>query len=156
MEKVLVVAKTHMGQNRACIGGLSLRTFENVRLLLAGERNHPADTPFDGCLQSDGNSDKVFISRKGGIPTCSTGYWLTTLPLTRTSAFNKTYYTIQSVVHKGSDYYRATFVIAYVGFAEPLPEIPANTLIRVSMCRWFKREEYSEERCYLQISGWYL
>lgn len=211
MEKVLVVAKTHMGQGKVCVGGLSLRTLENVRLLLPGERSHAADTPFDvgqvwnlelrrvrnirpphvedvivnaqsqlgqqhnmretllqhiqpwhggltqlfdGCLQSDG--DKVFISRKGGIPSCSTGYWLTTLPLTRIIAFNKTYYTIQSVVHRGRDYYRATFAIAYVGFAEPLSEIPANTLIRVSMCRWFKREEYSEERCYLQISGWYL
>ncbi len=212
MEKVLVVAKTHMGQGKACIGGLSLRTCENVRLLLPGDHNHPAATPFDvgqvwnlelrkvrnsrpphvedmvvhaqnyahslpslrdtllqhiqpwhggltqlfdGCLQSDG--DKVFISRNGGIPSCSTGYWLTTLPLIRrASAFNKTYYTIQSVVHRGADYYRATFAIAYVGFAEPLAEIPANTLVRVSMCRWFKREEYSEERCYLQISGWYL
>jgi hypothetical protein len=48
------------------------------------------------------------------------------------------------------------FSIPYVGFAEPLSEIPANTLIRVSMCRWWRREEYEEEKCYLQISGWYL
>ncbi|MGH2506295.1 MAG: hypothetical protein ACRDHZ_02595, partial [Ktedonobacteraceae bacterium] len=47
MEQVLVVAKTHMSQGKTCIGGLSLHTFENVRLKLPGDHNHPADTPFD-------------------------------------------------------------------------------------------------------------
>ncbi len=211
MEKVLVVAKTHMSQGKACIGGLSLSTFENVRLKLPGERNHPAETPFDvgqvwnlelrnvrdtepphvedvivtaqeqvgqqnnmrgkllqhiqpwrggltqlfdGYLQGDGN--KAFISRKGGVPSCSTGYWLLTTPLTHSRVYDKDYYTINSLVHKGQELYRTTFSIRYVGFAEPLPEIPINTLVRVSMCRWFRREDYIEERCYLQISGWYL
>jgi hypothetical protein len=211
MEKVLVVAKTHMGKDKACVGGLSLQTFKGVRLLLPGNHNHPTDTSFDvgqvwnlnlrhsnqctpphvedaiihaqkqigqqsnirgkllqhiepwrggltqlfdGRLQ--GERDKCFITRKGGLPSCSTGYWLTTLPLTLTYIREKAYYTIHSVVHKEQDYYRATFSIAYVGFAEPLPELPANTLIRVSLCRWWRREEYEEEKCYLQISGWYL
>lgn len=211
MEKVLVVAKTHMSQGKACIGGLNLRTFENVRLKLPGERNHPAETPFDvgqvwnlelrnvrdtepphvedvivstqnyvhslpsllstlienvhpwqggltqlfdGYLQGDGN--KAFISRKGGVPLCSTGYWLPTMPLTHALVYGKDCYMVSSLVHKGQDLHRATFSIPYVGFAEPLPEIPAHTLVRVSMCRWFRREDYSEERCYLQISGWYL
>src|SRR5258708_18182970 len=153
MERVLVVAKTHMGPDRACVGGLSLRTYKNVRLLLPGSHSHVADTPFevgqvwnlelrkaphpmpphmedsiitgqdyvhslpslrsallqhiepwkgglseifDGYLQGDGH--KAFISRKGGVPECSTGYWLTTIPLTRASVARKTYYTIQSVV----------------------------------------------------------
>jgi hypothetical protein len=211
MKDILIVAKTHMGSGKACVGGLSLRTSKNVRLLLPGNNNHPSDTPFevgqiwtmdlqpaahptpphvedmiftnhnyltsypyiregllqrvqpwkggltqlfDGLLQ--GERDKCFISRSGGIPPCSTGYWLTTIPLSLTSIRGKEYYLINSVVHKDQEFYRATFSIRYVGFADPLPEIPANTLIRVSLARWWKQEDYSEERCYLQISGWYL
>lgn len=211
MERVLIVAKTHMGPGKACVGALSLRTFKNVRLRLPGDTNHPADTPFDvgqvwnvdlgpankltpphtedmvmhtgnyvqsypyirdtllqhiepwkggltqlfdGCLQSDGRG--CYISHNGGVPSCSTGYWLTTLPLTLTSIRDKAYYSVLSVVHKGQEYYRGTFSIPYVGFADPIPTILANTLVRVSLARWWQREVYCEERCYLQISGWYL
>lgn len=211
MEQVLIVAKTRMGQGKVCIGGLSLRRSENVRLMLPGGTNHPTTTPFevgqvwnvdlrnighvkpphvedtmiqaqtyshaipslrdmliksiqpwtggltqlfDGYLQGDGN--KAFISRKGGVPSGSTGYWLPTHPLTHTPMHGKDYYAINSWVHQGQEIYRANFLIPYVGFAQPLPELPANTLIRVSMCRWFRREDNVEERCYLQISGWYV
>lgn len=211
MEKVLVVAKTHLGPNKFCVGGLSLRACKNVRLLLPGDRHHPLDTPFevgqvwdlalravahprpphvedmtireqayitthvnlrgqllqriqpwkggltqlfDGCLQ--GERGKAFIARNSAVPLCSTGYWLTTIPLTLTRIGYKAYYTLPSVVHQGQDFYRDTFTIPYVGIPEPLPEIPANTLIRVSLARWWRREEYEEERCYLQISGWYI
>jgi hypothetical protein len=109
---------------------------------------------FDGYLQGDGR--KVFISRSGGLPSCSTGYWLTTIPLTLICAYGKAYYTIDSVARKGQEFYRSAFSICYVGFAEPLPEIPANTLVRVSLARWWRKEEHDEERCHLQISGWYL
>lgn len=211
MESVLVVAKTHMGGGKACVGGLNLRSGKNVRLRLPGDKSHPENTPFevgqvwemalhpishprpphvedaiiraqnyvisypglrgkllqhiqpwtggltqvfDGFLQ--GQRDKCFISRSGGIPSCSTGYWRTTIPLTRTCIGSKDYYAIRSVVHQGKDLYRGTFVIRYVGFAAPLEEIPADALVRVSLARWWRREEYEEERCYLQISGWYL
>ena len=155
MERVLIVAKTHMGPDKACVGALSLHTCKNVRLLLPGNNNHPADTHFDvgqvwqldlrpstrltpphvedmivyeqkplglqtnmrgkllqhiepwrggltqlfdGCLQSDGNS--CFISRQGGIPSCSTGYWLTTIPLTLTSIHEKASYAISSYISR--------------------------------------------------------
>ncbi len=211
MDKVLIVAKTHMGPGKACVGGLNLDTGKSVRLLLPGNNNQPEDTPFevgqiwqldlrrstrlipphvedmnvhdqrlvglqtnmrgkilqyiepwrggltqlfDGLLQSDGSS--CYIAYDTGIPQCSTGYWLTTIPLTLTYIREKAYYAISSVVHRGQEYYRGTFTIRYVGFAEPIPEIPARTLIRVSLARWWQREVYCEERCYLQISGWYL
>ena len=109
---------------------------------------------FDGCLQ--GKRGKAFISCNSSIPLCSTGYWLTTIPLTLTRISNRAYYTIHSVVHQNQDFYRDIFNIPYVGVPEPLSELPADTLIRVSLARWWRREEYDEERCYLQISGWYL
>jgi hypothetical protein len=110
---------------------------------------------FDGCLQGD-DRQSVFISQVGGVPKCSTGFWLTTLPLTLHTFDGRAYYKIDSVVHKGSLISHATYAIRYVGFAEPLLEIPQNTLVRVSLCRWWKKDERTEERCYLQISGWYI
>lgn len=50
----------------------------------------------------------------------------------------------------------AMFSIKYVGFAEPINKIPAGTLVRVSLARWWRPTETSEERCYLQLSGWYV
>lgn len=109
---------------------------------------------FEGCLQSDG--DKCYITRAYGLPSCSTGYWLTTIPLTLSHIYGKDYYRLNSVARKGQEFYRATFSIRYVGVDDPIPEIPANTLVRVSLARWWRRDESVEERCYLQISGWYL
>jgi hypothetical protein len=44
----------------------------------------------------------------------------------------------------------------YVGFVQKIKKIPAGTLIRISLARWWKPEDSDiEERCYLQLSGWY-
>jgi hypothetical protein len=48
--------------------------------------------------------------------------------------------------------------IKHVGAGPPEPEIPAGSLIRVSLSRWWAPEESNanlEARCYLQISGRY-
>ena len=40
----------------------------------------------------------------------------------------------------------------------PIKVIPAGTLVRVSLARWWRPEDSEpnfEERCYLQLSGWY-
>ncbi|MFH1320564.1 MAG: hypothetical protein ABII90_07920 [Bacteroidota bacterium] len=44
--------------------------------------------------------------------------------------------------------------ISYVGFQNPVDKIPAGTLVRISLARWWSPNE-DEERCYLQLSGWY-
>src|SRR4051794_19407336 len=46
MERVLIVAKTHMG-NDACVGGLALDTNSNVRLLRPGGSHQPENTRFE-------------------------------------------------------------------------------------------------------------
>ncbi len=45
--------------------------------------------------------------------------------------------------------------IPFVGLQEPIDEIPAGTLLRVSLARWWSPNENTEERCYLQLSGYY-
>ena len=47
--------------------------------------------------------------------------------------------------------------LKYVGEPAPLPSLPAGTLVRVSLARWWRPDddESFPERCYLQLSGWY-
>ncbi len=108
------------------------------------------DSLFDGQIVV---SDTVaYINRVKGIPVCSTGYWLSDRDLTliyRRSS--KPYYCLLlSAAAPQKKLY-----IRYVGFTAPIVRIPASTLIRVSLARWWVPADAEDERCYLQISGWY-
>ncbi|HEX8597215.1 MAG TPA: hypothetical protein VF952_01710 [Chloroflexia bacterium] len=89
-----------------------------------------------------------YINDIMGVPGRSTGFWLTDKPL-------------QKVVDK-KVYYRyprpqGACLIPYVGYAPATDLIPAHTLVRLSLARWWKPHDAEiEERCYLQLSGWYL
>lgn len=109
---------------------------------------------FDGLLVFDNKSS--YISRARGIPKCSTGYWLPDDQLTLSYRDNKPYYQIKHVIAVGNSHYGVTLWISYVGFADPIQQIPAGALVRVSLARWWTSSGASEERCYLQLSGWYL
>ena len=134
MERVLIVAKTHM-RSGACVSGLTRDTNRSIRLLTPDGSNQPANAPFEvgqvweiefqprpeiipphvedvlvtqqRCI---GQSSKLrniliqrvrpwqdgpehlfdgkltientsYISRAGGLPNQSTGYWLPSNPL---------------------------------------------------------------------------
>jgi putative nucleic acid modification protein with dual OB domain len=47
MVSVLIVAKTHMGKDTACVGALNLETNEGIRLLGSNGSKQPKDTKFD-------------------------------------------------------------------------------------------------------------
>jgi ATP-dependent DNA helicase RecQ len=48
--------------------------------------------------------------------------------------------------------------LTFVGFQEPVPELPAGTLLRVSLAHWWRPKERPAEelRCFVQLSGWFL
>jgi hypothetical protein len=207
MERVLIVARTHMS-NDVCIGGLALDSNRNVRLLRPGGFHQPENTPFEvGQIWEldfhqrprlipphiedvivteehyigqqphlrnflmqhvqpwQGGLDKLFdgllvidsasgyICRRNGIPKCSVGYWLPDNSLTATLKNNKFSYQISG---ESSSRYRKSPAIKYVGCSNPIYRIPAGSLLRVSLARWWVQAETDEERCYLQLSGWYL
>jgi len=211
MERVLIVAKTHM-KNGACVSGLTHNTNKSIHLLNPDSSNQPADAPFDvGQVwelefhprinpepphvedvivtreryigQSPNIRDTLlqrvpiwrgdpkvlfdgllvfenmtsYISKSKGIPTCSTGYWLPNSPLILKQRYGKPYYIIKREVSLGNNLYRVTLSIPYVGFTGPIQTIPADTLVRVSLARWWPKSGPIEERnCHLQLSGWYL
>lgn len=101
---------------------------------------------FETYLRFTGNG-RGYISSQVGLPTNSTGFWISDRDL------------IEMQSDTGRIFYEYSDVrqITYVGLIATLPIIPAGTLLRVSLARWWKPEDVEiEERCYLQLSGWYL
>jgi hypothetical protein len=95
-----------------------------------------------------------YVNNIMGVPSVSTGFWQPDRPLTLTEEATGPHY--HYPMPHGS---RAVRSLKYVGYAPSLPVIPAGTLVRLSLARWWRPEEAStevEERCYLQLSGWYL
>ena len=102
------------------------------------------DTLFDGLLQWT-SSGSGYISESRTIPNCSVGFWIPDKDLTRQDFNGKVRYSYPFRWRN----------IPFVGFQSALGLIPANTLVRVSLARWWSNNN-DEERCYLQLSGWYV
>jgi len=100
------------------------------------------DNLFDNFLQWENGSG--YINKEKGIPKMSVGFWISDKDLTKFETKFGIRYS-----------YNEDRKLKYVGYENPVNIIPRNTLIRVSLARWFKRDIYTEERCYLQLSGWY-
>lgn len=112
------------------------------------------DNLFDGKLQWT-EGDSGYISETGGIPKNSVGFWITDKELKRRDYKEKVRYSyLLSQSISGSFLHNQWRNISFVGFQEPIETIPSGTLVRVSLARWWSPDE-SEERCYLQLSGWY-
>lgn len=93
---------------------------------------------FDGVLGWTRNGSGYADERQ--LPNVSTGFWIPNIAL----EFRDGYY------YHG-DYHR----LRYVGLADPAPIIAAGSLVRVSLARWWAPEGDNNQRCYLQLSGWY-
>lgn len=79
-------------------------------------------------------------------PSHSVGFWISNQPLT----FEEGYYCYPGKYMCPKRRFR------YKGLVKPVDVIPADTLLRVSLARWWKPEDSDlEERCYTQLSGWY-
>lgn len=106
------------------------------------------DQVFGGVLRYTSNNNG-YISQRLGVPTLSTGFWIPDHDLTL-RADGKHYDCPDGYVMRG---------LSYVGEPQPIPVLPAGTLIRVSLARWWKPDDAEpdfEKRCYLQLSGWFM
>lgn len=127
-----------------------IQKIENIGIagIIKYVRNHnlgdrlsdgPLNETFDGCLQS-----RIYVT-KDSVPGFSTQFWIPDIDLNHVVSFGKDYYMYRN------------FKIKYVGFSPAIKSIPAKTIIRLSLAHWFDgKGEWNEDRCYLQISGWYL
>ena len=104
------------------------------------------DQLFGGVVEYTGK-DSGYVSRRR-VPTGSTGFWIPDCDL-KLRDDKKHYDYVTRQLRRG---------LSYVGEASPIENILAGTLVRVSLARWWKprdAESGFEERCYLQLSGWY-
>lgn len=94
---------------------------------------------------------KMYISDPE-VPDHSTCFWVCDDDLTKSISYH---YEQQKVSYF---YPMSCILIPYVGLEKPIDRIPKGTLIRLSLAHWWSPDDWSdiEERCYLQLSGWYL
>ena len=105
------------------------------------------DQIFQGYLGYTASGNGYVCERKG-IPDRSTGFWVPDRDLhLRDDGKHYDY---------GTGFPRRG--LSYVGETVPISLIPAGTLVRVSLARWWKPQDAEadlERRCYLQLSCWY-
>ena len=99
---------------------------------------------YDGRLYVN-NNGKAAITPQGGIPVFSTEFWRLLVPLTLSREINS-WGKAQNRYLPPND----ILTIPYVGFEQPQETIPANTILRFSLSRWFNNGFW------LQLSGWFL
>lgn len=101
---------------------------------------------YDELLKWTG-SGSGYICERNGVPNTSVGFWISDRDL----IYENGYYTYSQLTR-----FHRTRRFKYVGFDNPIGIIPAGTLIRVSLAKWWSPPDIDiEERCYLQLSGWY-
>lgn len=102
---------------------------------------------FDGCVRYTGNNNG-YVSSSAGVPGQSTGYWIPDSDLTLRGDGR----------HYDYPGWLGQRGLSYVGEPQPPAVLPAGTLLRVSLARWWKPDDAGadfEERCYVQLSGWF-
>lgn len=107
----------------------------------------PVTEIFDSKLIWAGTGVGYLSENKPDYPKNSVGFWLSDKPLTYD---NDEHYVYSA---KTRPFERK---LKYKGIPEAIETIPANTLLRVSLPKWWKHPDSDlEKRCYLQLSGWY-
>jgi ATP-dependent DNA helicase RecQ len=103
---------------------------------------------FDGCARVTA-SGGLYICQDGGLPSRSTMFWTADKPLRLDFEAKRIRYRYPT-----SDGGRT---LTFVGFQEPVPELAAGTLLRVSLAHWWRPKDQPDEelRCFVQLSGWF-
>lgn len=123
------------------------QTVETAIDRLMPPRNGGVDLLFEGVTQAT-TTGALYICQRGGVPPYSTHFWRPDRPLRRDDDAKRIRYRYPTV--------DGGRTLTFVGFQEPAAELPAGTLLRVSLAHWWQPPELpaGEMRCYVQLSGW--
>lgn len=59
------------------------------------------------------------------------------------------------ILHEEGNLCKKEIRIKFVGYQDAIDRIPQGTIIRLSLANWWDKDGSAENRCYLQLSGWY-
>lgn len=104
---------------------------------------------YDGLTQAT-SAGALYIAARSGVPAYSTCFWQPDQALRRDDDAKRVRYRYPT-----PDGGRT---LTFVGFQEPLPELPAGAVLRVSLAHWWRPDDMpnGELRCHVQLSGWFL
>lgn len=86
-----------------------------------------------------------FLSSKREVTNYSTCFWISNEPLYKLTLNSNCYY-------ENKD---KTIKIKHVGFQDEIDTITTGSLVRLSLARWWTKDNSVDKRCYLQLSGWF-
>ena len=99
---------------------------------------------FEGKILWQRNGKGYFSKNTRNYPIHSVGFWISDVDLK---------YSNGSYIYEKNGITRQ---VVYKGSKEAIQVIPKGRLIRLSLAKWWKPVDSDiEERCYLQLSGWY-
>lgn len=92
----------------------------------------------------------LYITERTGVPPYSTCFWRPDQPLRIDVSGKRIRYRYPTP--------DGGHTLTFVGFQDPVAELPAGALLRVSLAHWWRAPDAQEQelRCYLQLSGWFL
>ncbi|WP_281233100.1 dual OB domain-containing protein [Flavobacterium gelatinilyticum] len=96
------------------------------------------------------NNGSGFLNDPNDLPINSVGFWQTDKDLILSENFGKPCYT-----YNYNNILKRNKKMPYKGEVPAIHTIPAGTLIRLSLAKWWSKDQNTEPRCYLQLSGWY-
>ena len=128
-----------------------LRTQNNLNTFLKNNANVWSGDPtsiFENKVHF-GIGKSGYVTNQVGVPSQSVGFWLPDKDLEFTILDDQKHF-----FYFGE--YNDLCAFPYVGYAPIIDKIKMETLIRVSLARWWKpNPTIPETRCYCQLSGWY-
>lgn len=141
VENVIVRVKRRLARNWNCIPAI----LKHMPPLEGG-----IDFLYDGLTQGTPGG-VLYISEENGVPSYSTMFWRPDRPLRLDHSGKRLRYCYPKP--------NGDAKLTYVGFPDPLPEIPAGALVRVSLAHWWRPDDADDNmelRCHCQLSGWFL
>ena len=197
MYRAFILSKTEYGSSQYCIGGITVKDHQFIRLLEPGGYYQPRTTKleigdiwditfqkaaatrephnedvivtsknyirkiyglktyinnlgvkiwrgnitnaFDGYLGWAGSGSGYLSENQSTLPAHSVGFWIPNKDLKLKAGYY--WYDNKRLPYKGTETAKSV--------------IPSGSLIRLSLAKWWCPDNFFEDRCYLQLSGWY-
>lgn len=112
--------------------------------------------PMEECFENNlvfTDWGSAFVHRASGVPNSSVLFWKNPQELRMNVLQEKVHY----LYKEPPEFIERS--LPFVGLQEPIEIIKENSLVRLSLARWWNREledgTLEDRRSYLQLSGWY-